>query len=90
MPKWIQFDLTGTPVATTLSEDAKQDIRTTRAEKLALEVQQSIARLDTLQDTLKLVSELCKAVSGVAYPIDLDERRRTRREHRQKQTEKNR
>lgn len=54
--------------------------------QLALNVQLSIAKLDPLQETLKLVSELCEMITGVSYPIDLEERRNTRQRNRQQKS----
>ena len=55
--------------------------------RLALEVQLSIARLDRFSDTMKLVSELCETLTGVAYPVDINERHRTYQRKQQQQTE---
>ena len=54
--------------------------------QMALNVQLSIAKLYPLQETMNLVSELCKQITGIAYPIDLDERRNTRLKKRQQKS----
>ena len=54
--------------------------------QLALNVQLSIAKFDPLQETLKLVSQLCEQITGVSYPIDLAERRNTRLKKRQQES----
>lgn len=87
MPKWIQLDLfTGEAIETVLVEEKKAE-RITKTPRLALEVQVSIARLDPLTDTLKLVSELCKEITGITYPVNLNERRRSKQQRLQQQTE---
>lgn len=57
--------------------------------KIALEVQFSIARLALLQETFQLVEKLCESITGIKYPIDIDERNRAYQQKRQKQTEQN-
>ena len=56
--------------------------------QLALDIQLSIARLDKLQDTMKLVSELCERITGIAYPIDIEESRKTHLQELQQKTER--
>lgn len=55
--------------------------------QLAFNVQYSIAKLDPLQDTLKLVSQLCEQITGVPYSIHPDERRLRLRQERQQEVE---
>ena len=57
--------------------------------QLALNVQLSIAKLAPLQETMKLVSELCEGITGIAYPINIEESRKTHLQERQKKTERN-
>ena len=56
--------------------------------QLALKVQLSIAQLDPLQETLKLIEQLCEQITGVEYPIDLNERHSTYQQQRQQETER--
>lgn len=85
--KWIQLDLfTGEPMPPRTADTEKQE-RIAKTTRLALEVQLSIARLDRLADTMKLVSELCETLTGVAYPVDINERHRTYQRKQQQQTE---
>ena len=83
MPKAIQLDLfTGEPIPLCTADTEKQE-RIRKTTRLALQVQLSMARLDKLTDTMKFVSELCSEITGVAYPVDIDERRRTHQQQRQ-------
>lgn len=88
MAKWVQLDLfTGEPILPAAPCDDKQE-RIAKTTRLALQVQLSIARLDKLTDTLKKVSELCVSITGIAYPISLEERRRTHQQKRQQETKR--
>ena len=89
MPKWIQLSLfTGEAVETVPEQQQKQEgiAKTTR---LALDIQLSIARLGRFTTTMKLVSELCERITGIAYPFNIDERRLSKQKQRQQQTERN-
>lgn len=82
----MQLDLfTGEPIPPSDEKSEKQR-RITKTTRLALVVQLSIARLDRLTDTMKLVSELCEQITGIAYPIDFDELHRTYQRKRQHET----
>lgn len=89
MAKWIQLNLfTGEPMPPRDEKTEKQR-KISKQIQLALAVQLLIARLDPLQDTMKLISELCQTITGVSYPINLDERRRSKLQRQQQQTGRN-
>ena len=81
--KWIQLDLfTGEPISYQPPVISKQE-RMAKTTRLALDVQFLIVRLDKLTDPMKIDSELCEQITGIAYPIDIDERHRTYQQKRQ-------
>ena len=88
MQIWIQPNLfTGEPIDPV---EKKTDSQAEISEQvqLALAVQISIARLDPLAETMVLIANLCKSVSGVDYKIDTYERRQSRQRKRKQQTER--
>ena len=88
MAKWVQFDMTGNPVETAkVSEACREHQRETQTARLALEVQLSIAKLSPLSETLKLVGELCESITGIGYPINLEERTQAKQAKAQRDTE---
>ena len=86
--KWTQLNIfTGEPILTAAPCEQKQE-RIRKTTRLALQVQISIARLDALTDTMKLVSELCEQITGITYPVNIDVRQRTYQKKRQHETER--
>ena len=55
MAKWIQLDLFTREAIETVPVETQKAARITKTTQLALDVQLSIARLDRLTDTMKLV-----------------------------------
>ena len=69
MPKYEQLDLfTGEAIAI-VSPPTKKE-RIAKSVRLAFAVQMSIAKLDNLRDTMKLVGELCETLTGINYPFN--------------------
>ena len=86
MSNWIQLNLfTGESILPSDEKSEKQQ-RITKTTRLALAVQLLIARLDRLTSTMKFVSELCDRITGIVYPIDLDELHRTYQRKQQHET----
>ena len=86
--KWTQLNIfTGEPIPPH-DEVTENQQRIPKITQLALEVQFSIARLDALTDTMKLISELCERITGIASPIDIDERKRVCQKKQQQQTKR--
>ena len=83
MAKWTQLNLFTGETIQPRDEDIEELERIPKINILALSVQLSIARMDRLQDTMKLVSELCECITGIVYSTDIDERRA--KQHQQHQ-----
>ena len=62
--------------------------KTEKIKQLALEVQLSIARLDRLQDTMKLVAALCEQITGIASPFNIDELNRNYQKKQQQEAKR--
>ncbi len=68
--QWQQYDLTGKRVSEpSVSVSDPQSAKTTC---LAMAVQLSVAKLDDFGETMKLVGELCEAITGIRYPFDAE------------------
>lgn len=88
MPKWTQFNIfTGEPIPP-CDDSTDNQQRIPKITQLALQVQLSIARLDPLTDTMKLISELCEQITGITYPVDINVCQKTYQKKRQQQTER--
>ena len=69
--KAVQLDLfTGEPIETVPVQTREASVAKTK--HLALQVQLSIARMDSIRTTMKLVNELCEQLSGIRSIIDIE------------------
>ena len=80
----IQLNLfTGEPIETAPVETKAEQIATST--RLALETQMAIARMEKFSVILKIITELCEHITGIAYSIDIDECQQTHLQKKQQE-----